>query len=208
MIKKGEVGPYVKLLQKRAPLILLVSVLAALVAYGVAARVKPSYIVHFSYVVSLVQRDTTSDFRFDGLYAIQATDLFASTLSSWMKTPEQVVAAYQEAGLPLPSTDAREIVKAVEANKTGPQLVQVAVKNETKEKAESLAQGLQAVVEKQVAAYHDKGTPAIAFRVVADTPWTGLQQLPIRMIVSGTFVFVFLFLLNAVLLFESIKRLP
>lgn len=207
-MKKGDVGLYMKLLQKRAPLILLVSVLAALVAYGVVNRVKPSHIVHFSYVVSLVQRDTAPEFRFDGFYAIQATDLFASTLASWMKTPEQIVAAYQEAGLELPASDAREILKAVEATKTGPQLVQVAVKNATKEKAESLAQGLQTVVEKQVATYHDKGTPAIAFRVVADTPWTSLQKLPIKMIVSGTFVFVFLFLLNAVLLFESVKRLP
>lgn len=207
-MQKGDLSSYIALLKRRLPLILLISVLAALVAYGVASRIKPSYIVHFSYTVSLAQRDVASDFRFDGYYALQATDLFATTLAGWLKTPEHVVEAYQEAGLTLPSTDARDIVKAVDVAKSGSQLVQVAVKNESKIDAEALASGLKTVIERQVRAYHDKGTPAIAFTVVADTPWTGLQTLPIKTLVSGVFVFVFLFLLNGVLLLKSIRRLP
>lgn len=207
-MQQGDLHSYIILLKRRLPIILLISVVAALVAYGVAARVKPEHIVHFSYTVSLAQRDVSADFRFDGYYALQATDLFSATLAGWMKTPEHVVEAYREAGLTLPSTDARDIVKAVDVTRSGPQLVQVAVKSESKIQAEALAQGLRSVIERQVATYHDKGVPAVAFTVVADTPWTGLQTLPIKTIVSGVFVFVFLFLLNGVLLFESIKRLP
>ncbi|MBI3255585.1 MAG: hypothetical protein HYZ63_01290 [Candidatus Andersenbacteria bacterium] len=203
----GDLSSYLALLKRRLPMILLMSVVAALVGYGVASRIKPSHIVHFSYTVSLAQRDNPTDFRFDGYYALQATDLFASTLAGWMKTPEHVVEAYREAGLTLPSTDARDIVQVVDVVKSGPQLVQVAVKSESKIQAEALASGLRSVIGRQVKTYHDKGIPAVAFTVVADTPWTGLQALPIRTITSGVFVFVFLFLLNGLLLMESIKKL-
>ena len=203
-----ELKPYIEILKKRLPAILLISVVATFIAYGVASRLKPKHIVHFSYVVSQVSRDETPGFRFDGYYALSATDLFATTLASWITAPEHVVAAYQAAGLPLLSHDAREIVKAVEATKAGPQLVQVAISDESKARAEALAQGVQEVVARQVERYHSQGTPAVSFRIVADTPWTSLQKLPIRMIVSGTFVFAFLFLLNGVLLLESVKRLP
>lgn len=204
---KGDLTSYIKVTKKRLPLMLLITVVATLVAYGVASRIQPSHIVHFSYTISLAQRETAPDFRFDGYYALQATDLFAATLAGWMKTPEHVVEAYREAGLPLPSTDARTIVKAVEVTRSGPQLVQVAVKSESKIEAEALASGLRVVIEREVDRYHDKGIPAVAFTVVADTPWTGLQTLPLKTIVSGVFVFVFLFLLNGVLLLESVKRL-
>jgi capsular polysaccharide biosynthesis protein len=205
---QGEFKPYISALRRYLPVVLVVTVVATLIAYGVASRFKPTYQVHFSYVVSLTQRDVTPDYRFDGFYALQATDLFAATLAGWIKTPEHVVAAYEEAGIVLPSRDAREVVKAVEAVKTGPQLVQVTVKGEKEEDAQDLAKGLQTVIERQVENYHDKGTPAIGFAVVTDTSWTSLQTVPITMIAAGTFVFVFLFLLNAVLLLESVKRLP
>ncbi|MBI3251459.1 MAG: hypothetical protein HYZ62_00940 [Candidatus Andersenbacteria bacterium] len=206
-MQQGDLSSYIGLLKRRLPAILLISVVATLIAYGVASRFQPKYIVHFSYVVSQVSRDETPDFRFDGYYALSATDLFTTTLASWMTTPEHVVAAYTAAGLPLPTNDAREIVKAVEAKKAGPQLVQVGISDESKVRAEALAQGLQEVVAAQVKTYHSQGTPAVSFRVMADTPWTSLQKLPIRMIVWGTFVFAFLFLLNGALLLESVKRL-
>lgn len=198
---------YLELVKKRLPWLLLISAAAALIAYGVVARVKPQYEVHYAYVISLAQREAPQEYRFDGFYALQATDLFSATLASWITAPEVIVEAYEQAGLPLPSEDVREIAKAVKAEKTAPQLVQVTVKHESKSRAEALAAALKTVVDKRVEEYHDQGTPAVAFRVVADTAWTGIQRISVSVIVVATFVFAFLFLLNAVLLMESVKRL-
>ena len=198
---------YAKALKKRLPVIVLISVLLAVVSYGIVARVKPRYLVHYSYIVSLSQREPKSDYRFDGFYALQATDLFAATLNSWVQAPEVVVKAYEAAGLVLPSQDAREVAKAVSAQKTGPQIVQVTVSDESKVKAEALAKGLQSVVAENVKTYHDNGVPEVSFTTVADESWTSISRISAQVVVLATFVFSLLFLINAVLLFESVKRL-
>lgn len=198
---------YWKETKKRLPKVILFSVVAALIAWGVAARIAPTHEVHFSYLVSLSQRDNVNEYRFDGFYALQATDLFAATLAKWAAAPEVVVRAYQEAGLEIPSEDPRALTRAIRAEKVAPQLVAVTVRDESRDVVEALAAGLQDVIEENVASYHAQGVPAVQFRVVATESWTGVVRLSIPVIVTATFIAAFLIGINAVLLFESLKRL-
>lgn len=197
---------YWETMRKQLPRIVLFSVVAALVAWGIAARIRPTHEVHYSYLVSLSQRDNVNEYRFDGFYALQATDLFAATLAKWVATPEVVVAAYQEAGLELPSEDPRALTRAVRAEKSAPQLVAVTVRSSSRETAENLARGLQRVMDRNVATYHAQGVPAVQFRVVVSEPWTGVTKIFVPIVVVATFVAAFLLAVNAVLLAESFRR--
>lgn len=194
------------LVKRKLPIILLASVMAATVALVGAKQVKPSYETHFSYVVSLSEREAAPEYRFDGYYALQATDLFSATLARWLLAPETVVAAYTEAGLPLPSDDPRQIERAVIAEKTSAQLVAVTVQGPTSDTAERLARGLQEAMGKNIETYHDQGVPAARFTAVATAPWTGVTRLSVPVVVGATFGFTFLIFLNAVLFIESLKK--
>lgn len=189
------------------PGVLLVSVAAAVIAWLVVVRVGPTYAVHYSYLVSLSEREEVEDFSFDGYYALSATDLFAATLASWISAPEVVVEAHEEAGLALASRDPRDVVRAVKAEKRAPQLVAVTVRHKNREAAEQLAQGLQMVVKANVERYHDQGIPALTFRVVATESWTSVRQIEVAVVVVAAFIFVLLASINVVLLIESIRRL-
>lgn len=204
--ESGGLEHYWEVIKKKLLIILLVSVAAAVAALVIAKQVEPSHEVHFSYLISLSTRDKASDFRFDGYYALQATDLFAATLSRWVTTPEVIVAAYAEANLDLPSDDPRVLVRAVRAEKVAPQLVTVTLRSSTRDRAEALTRGLRRVMERNVARYHDEGVPAVAFTVVATEPWSGIVRLSVPVIVTATFVFTFLIVLNAVLLIESLRN--
>lgn len=196
---------YVLELKKKMPYALFISLFFALIAYGISNNIKPSYEVHYSYLTSLSNRDTTSDFRFDGYYALQATDLFTATFAGWVATPEVVVAAYKEGEIELPSQNPYELSKTIHAEKTAPQLVQITVKNESKNTAEKLARGLQAVMQRNVDDYQAKDTTAIHFNVTTTPSWTGLVSVSSLLITVATFVFVLFFAINAVLLYESFK---
>lgn len=186
--------------------VLLLSVVAALVAWGMASRVAPTYEVHFSYLVSLSARDNVNEYRFDGFYALQATDLFAATLAKWAAAPEVVVRAYQEAGLEVPSEDPRTLTRSVRAEKVAPQLVAVTVRSQSRDVAEALAVGLQDVIAQNVATYHAQGVPAVQFRVVPTQSWTGVARISVPIVVAATLVAAFLLGLNAVVLFQSVRR--
>lgn len=187
------------------PWLLLASFAAGVVAYVIASSYPPAHQVHFSYLISLSEREAAGEFRFDGFYALQATDLFAQTLARWIQTPEVIVAAYREAGLTPPTENPRQLTRLIKADKTAPQLVQVTVEETSEEKAGQLTTALQTVMEKNVAAYDDQGIPAIAFRVVATDPWAGKNEVSVPVITTATFVFVFLLALNGVLLLYSVR---
>lgn len=193
-------------LWRRIPWMLCVSFGLAIVAYIVVRQMGPTYRVQFSYLVSLSAREPAEEFRFDGYYAIQATDLFAATVAQWAKTPEVIVAAYTRAGLEVPTDDPRQLAKFVETGKTAPQLIQVTVSEQDEERARRLAQGLRDTVADNVAHYHDEGIPALQFRVVATEPWVGVTRPALPLIVVATFVFSFFALVNGWLLLASLRR--
>lgn len=197
---------YWKVVPQRLPVMLLISVAAAFAAFVIVRQAGPGYQVHWSYLVSLQERDTVNEYRFDGYYALSATDLFAATLAKWIQAPETIVAAYRAAGFELPNVDPRGLTKQVEAVKSAPQLVEVTVRHSERETAEALAAGLQEVMIGNVEQYHDQGVPAVSFGVVATEPWTGTTRLSAPVIVTATFLFTFFITLNAILLIHSLKR--
>lgn len=200
-----SISHYWQVVQRKMPGVLLVSGAVAVIAWLVVSRVGPTYTVHYSYLVSLSEREETDDFRFDGYYALSATDLFTATLASWVSLPEVVVAAYEEAGLAA-SQDPRDVARAVTAEKKAPQLVAVTVRHKDQALAEKLAQGLQVVMESNIEQYHDQGIPELTWRVVATSPWLGISRLSAPVIVGATFVFMLLMGVNVVLLVESVKN--
>jgi capsular polysaccharide biosynthesis protein len=202
----SEYGYYFRALQRQLPVWLLVSVAAAGAAWGALARLGPTYSVHFSYLVSLSERENPAEYTFDGFYALQATDLFTATLAGWITTPELIVAAYRAAELPLPTDDARKVRRNVTAAKTAPQLIEVTVWGQEREAAERLAAALKTVMEKNVSLYQDEGIPALQFNVVATEPWTSIRQPNVALVTASVGVVTLLLLINLQLLWEATFR--
>lgn len=190
--------------KRRFLLIIVVALLAGLVGYGITARSQPRFEVHFSYIVSLAEREQAPEYRFDGYYALQATDLFTTTLAGWIAAPEVGVAAYREAGLVAPA-DPRTLARVISASKAAPQLVQVTVRGDSEADATSLAAGLRGVMTANVEKYHEQGTPEVAFRVVATDPWTGVVTPMAMLIAAATAVFVLVAGINVVVFSAAVR---
>lgn len=202
----SEYTYYLHALRRQLPVWLLVSVVASGLVYGALSRRGPVYTVHFSYLVSLAEREQASAYTFDGFYALQATDLFTTTLAGWLTTPELIVAAYHEAGMTLPTNDARKLRRSVEATKTGPQLIEVKVTGRGREDAERLSAALATVTEHNVRLYHNEGIPAVAFRVVATDSWTGVSEQNVALVAISVLVVTLVLLVNLQLVWEAQSR--
>lgn len=195
---------YWQMIQRRLPYFLLLGLGLAAATFSVAARRGVTFEVHYSHLVSITERERSPDYTFDGYYALQATDLFTATLAGWTGAPEVIVAAYIEAGLPVPDKGARQLRKTVSARQTAPQLVEVTVSADSKKTAERLARGLIAVTDRNVALYHEEGIPALQFSVVTTNPWTAASR-PAAAILSGAvFLATVILLINAAILWESV----
>lgn len=191
---------------RRIPTLLAVSFIVAIVGYGVAVRLPVSYDVHGSYVVSQEEREVSSGFRYDGYYALSATDLFTATLAAWITSPETVVRAYEEAGVPLPTEDAIDLVKNIRAEKAAPQLVTITVRDSSKADAEKLAGGVAKVIPTFVEQYNTTGTPAATFSVVASQRWTGVSRIAPFPVALVLFIFVFLVGMVWTMFLDALRR--
>ncbi len=185
-----------------------ISILVATLGYGIAKQFPATYEVNFSYMVSMEQRDESSNFRYDGYYALSATDLFSATLAGVIVSPETIVAAYGGANIPLPTEDTIDLVKSIRSEKVAPQLVRVRVRNASRERAEDISSGLMDAVEGSVDQYNQKGNTAIVFRAIATTPWTSTQRPDPLPIAISLFMLVWVGGNFLILLKEAIDRGP
>lgn len=198
---------YREAVRRLLPAVAVVSLVLALGAFGMVKRLGPEYEVHFSYIISLSEREASGDYKFDGYYALQSTDLFTATVAAWAASPETVVAAYNEAGVLIPGSDARVVGRVVRAEKTAPQLVHVTVKHKNDDVARRLASGLQTVMQSNIEDYHEQGMPALKFRAITTPIWTGKSEMGAGVVATATFLAVFIIGLNGVLLLESFREL-
>lgn len=183
------------------PGLVLVSVLAGLLAAGTVARFSSGWAVHFSYVVSLKEREPSTTYRFDGYYALQAVELFTKTLAEWAVAPEVAAQAYRAAGLPEPTG----VLKLVEAEAAAPQLVRVTVRARERAQAERLAAGLQAALAAQLTHLETASVPAVHFEATATEPWVAAAGFNKNIVGVATGVLVFFMGLNLIVLRESLR---
>lgn len=187
--------------------LVVISAAIAILVWVIAGAIRPGAQVHFSYLVSLAERENPSEYTFDGYYAIQATDLFTATVAKWISTPEVIRAAYEEAGLSDGlGRDPRELTRSIRADKTAPQLIEVTIHATSEDKALGLAEALMAVMDRNIDQYHDQGIPALTFRVVATKPLAGSVALAKNPIAFATFVFSIFIGVNIVLIIESFQE--
>jgi len=184
--------------RRQLPLLVLIGAMAGFLALVIAGRMSGNYKVYFSYLISLSEQQTTDDYKFDGYYVLQATELFGETLAAWVRTPEVLVAAHERGGLVLASEDPRHLGGLVEARQEAPQLVTVVVQGKSRDRAEKLARGLQDEMEERVRQYQ--------FEVVPTATWTGKNQIAAPVVAGTVFVFVFLLGINFVLLREALHE--
>lgn len=183
------------------------AIVAGALTYGVLARQGTIYEAHFSYLVSLAEREVPETYAFDGYYALQSTDSFAATLARWAAATEVIVRAWQEAGLAPVPTQARVLARSVNAEKTAPQLVQITVRHRDERAARKLSEGLQAVMQRNVDNYQREGVPALKFRVVPTEMWIGRVESNPGLVAAGTAAAVIIIGFSLVLLKEAAVEL-
>ncbi|OGY31600.1 MAG: hypothetical protein A3C02_04740 [Candidatus Andersenbacteria bacterium RIFCSPHIGHO2_02_FULL_45_11] len=178
-----------EILSSTTPRILVASFILALIAYGMALKIPVSYDVHLSYVVSQQEREASPQFRYDGYYALSATDLFTATLAAWVAEPHIIAQAYKAADIQIPTYDAINLTKHVRSVKAAPGLVNITVSDSSRQAAEAVAKGITQIIPPFIEEQNTAGTPAVSFRSTLSGPWTGMSRVAPFPITLVVFVF-------------------
>lgn len=105
---------------------MLFAALGGFFGLALAELVPPSAHVSLAFTIAEQARQETSDYSYDGYYALRASELVADTMISWLSTPSVIKDIYAGAGIAIADEQAfAEAGRAFRAKKLSSQNVVV-----------------------------------------------------------------------------------
>lgn len=151
--------------------IIIILVVIATATTAVVAATRPVRSgVSVSFAINRINKETTPDYQFDGYYALQATDLFAQTVTSWFSTPSVLQAVYNKAGLNANIDSAASLTSRFKVKKYSSQNIVVRFTETNDARAAKLASALKSVMEEQASQLNQDASGKSLFAIVGEAP--------------------------------------
>lgn len=192
---------YIKSIRKNSLLIIALGIITALATFVFTFNQPSYYNVSLSLLVSSAQNQETNDYRFDGYYTIQATDLFSNTVEAWFKSPEIVSAIYDKAKANLDKSNIKSIAKIFKAEKLAPHYVEVRYKITSEKEAKQLGDAAVGVLSEKTQLLNDSSQGQNDFIITASQPVVVLTKPPVLVnttvgLLAGIFIGFFIGLIK------------
>lgn len=184
-----ELRDYLKLIGRSWVTIVIISVIGAGLAVAWAATRPTKYESSVTMVVNkpntIPQRDVDY-FQYDKYYSIQASSLFADTLSSLLSSPSTAQEIYTKAGLPVPDVNLTKLGRIFKPKRSQPATITLAVTEDDKTDAEKLINAAVAVMQDKTAEQHKGDDPDHYFTLISGAVATAevKQDMALNLVVG------------------------
>ncbi len=129
-----------------------------------------TYTTSLAFTVNRINKQSTTEYQFDGYYALQASDLFAETVVSWFLTPSVIVEMYDRAGLDPQAESLGSLTSRFKIKKYSSQNIVVKFTSLTSEEASKLSDAVVAIVEDKAAALNQSADRKALFEAAGSKP--------------------------------------
>ena len=144
------------------------------IAFYVTTSKPPTYEGSISLIVSPTTSEEREDppyYEYDGFYAVQSSQIFASTVANWFTSPDVVFAIYDEAGVKLEVKNTEEVrtkIKSlIQESKINSNSVDAQVKGTTKKETEALSLACANVVISKTEIFNQMSGTKVQYKVSA-----------------------------------------
>lgn len=165
-----ELRDYLKILGRSWGLILTLTILvtAATIIWTKVTPVK--YDSSVTMVVNkpnTVPQRTANYFQYDKYYSIQASSLFADTLTAWLSSPSTAKEIYEKAGLEVPDVSLKKLGKIFKPRRLPPVTIGITVTDKDKDRAEKLVKAAAAIMDEKTTQQHEGDDPDHYFTLIS-----------------------------------------
>lgn len=146
-------------------------VLVATVVAAVVTGTRPERTgASVSFAINRTNREATTQYQYDGYYALQAADLFAQTVVSWFSTPSVLQEVYQRANIDPEIQTINSLPKRFSVRKYSAQNIVVKFSERTKDRAVMVADNLAQVMAQKATDLNQTSDGKALFEIVAGSP--------------------------------------
>lgn len=150
--------------------VFVLGIILGIGGFLVAYFYPPKYVASISFTISRVNRQDTSEYQYDGYYAIRATDLFADTILSWFITPSVLLEIYEKAHLDPQIKSLTSFTSRFKTKKYSPQNLVVKFTEKSKKRAENLSAAIISILEEKAVKINTTPQNEPLFSIAASKP--------------------------------------
>ncbi|MCK4592394.1 hypothetical protein KAT63_03065 [Candidatus Parcubacteria bacterium] len=165
-----ELREYLKIIKSNFKLIIIISIITAVSAFLFSTMKPVVYEISISLAINKNKTQITDDFKYDGYYALQASEMLANTIVEWTKSPTIVDAIYQKAGVNQNFKNIKSYTKKFTAKKMSSQHVEIKFKTNTRENAEKISSATVKIISDKIKTLEKDSEKEIAFSVSSENP--------------------------------------
>ena len=140
-----ELKEYYKILKLNISMVIYTIIIIVVIAYAWSVRASQAYSASLLLNISRTETQSTSDYRFDQFYRLQADDKFAETMVEWLKSPGVAKDIFDKAGVSSDQKTMRQLSKSFQAEKLSSDLVGIQYSTQTADEASKIAPAIASV---------------------------------------------------------------
>jgi hypothetical protein len=194
-----------EIIRKWTKTIIITAIIAMIATIIIVPRMSKEQSASVDITIPVPVRPATENYEYDGYYALQAADLFTSTLVSWFRSPDFVARIYAKANVPLVVGSMRKMEKIFLVKKVSGQFVTVSYSASNEKQAIDLGSAISDSLKERVEQMNNQGSSSLRFSVLVGKPLVVLEQRNkfIDALIVGIIVLVFG--LNIVIIADALK---
>jgi capsular polysaccharide biosynthesis protein len=165
-----ELRDYLKILGNSWLTIALITLAAAGLAAAWSKAQPSKYESSVTMVVNkpnTIPQRSVEYFQYDKYYSIQASSLFADTLTAWLSSPSTAQEIYVKAGLPVPDVNLKKLSRIFKPSRMQPATISLTVREDEKVEAEKLINAAVAVMQDKTTQQHEGDDPDHYFSLIS-----------------------------------------
>ena len=140
---------FVKIIRQRFISIISIAIIVAIASVLIIKALPQKFDASVSLNIARVNREETPDYQYDGFYAIQASNLFADTVISWLETPATVREIYQQSGVDTNAMSLSAFSSRFSAKKMSSQNVVVRFSSKNEQEMKKMSASLVSIISKK-----------------------------------------------------------
>jgi capsular polysaccharide biosynthesis protein len=181
-----ELREYYKILKKNIYVVVYAVLIFAVLAYIWSIRTAETYSSSLLLNVSRIENQSSTDYRYDQFYRLQADDKFSETVSEWLKSPGVVQEIFKKADLNSDGKSIRQLRKTFQAEKMSPEIIEVRFSPKDSDEGKKIADAISSVISEKIKDINAPANDPNWFRIEPSSLITAknVQDLRINLAIS------------------------
>lgn len=165
-----DLKEYIKLIKKNAKTIAAIALIVGISAFTFSILSPVKYEVSQSVFIGKNGTQETDDFKYDGYYAFEASDMLSDSIAVWLKSPEVVNAIYDESGIDPKFKNIKSYSKKFKAKKLSPEYVEVYFQSNDADAGGRIANAIVEVLGSKIKSISNLSKGEVAFSISGGKP--------------------------------------